>query len=124
MSEFSFGKSERLAKRPQFDDVIDRGQKHRIENLCTVFFLPNGLNRKRLGIITSKRIGNAVARNKARRKIREIFRCIKNRIEPAVDVVIISGRDLILLPSSVLEKKFLKSLPKDQKVIKKTNSPL
>ena len=111
MSEFSFGKSERLSKRPQFEDVMDRGHKHRIENFCTIFFLPNGLNRKRLGIIASKRIGNAVARNKAKRKIREIFRHIKNRVEPAFDVVLISGRDLLSLPSSVLESKISKSFP-------------
>ena len=77
MSEFSFGKRERLAKRPQFEHVMNRGRKRRIETYCTVFFLPNGLDRKRLGIIASKKIGNAVVRNQAKRKIREVFRHIK-----------------------------------------------
>ena len=111
MSKFSFGTSERLTRRPQFEDVMDRGHRHRIATFCTVFFLPNGLSRKRLGIIASKKIGNAVARNKAKRKIREIFRHIKNRIEPAVDVVVICGRDSLSLPSSVLERKILKPFP-------------
>ena len=111
MSEFSFGKRERLAKRPQFEHVMNRGHKNRIGTFCTVFFLPNGLDRKRLGIIASKKIGNAVVRNQATRKIREIFRNIKNCIEPAMDVVVISGRDLVSLPSSVLETKIFKSFP-------------
>ena len=111
MSEFSFGKRERLAKRPQFEHVTNRGQKHKIKNFCTVFFLPNGLDRKRLGVIVSKKIGNAVARNQAKRKIREIFRHVKKHIEPAMDVVVISGRDLVSLPSSVLEREILKSFP-------------
>ena len=111
MSEFSFGKRERLAKRPQFEHVISRGHKHQIETFCTVFFLPNGLDRKRLGVIVSKKIGNAVVRNQAKRKIREIFRQIKNRIEPAMDVVVISGKDLVSLTGAVLEKKISKSFP-------------
>ena len=111
MSEFSFGKRERLAKRPQFEHVMNRGHKRKIETVCTVFFLPNGLDRKRLGVIVSKKIGNAVVRNQAKRKIREIFRQIKNRIEPAMDVVVVSGRDLVSLPSSVLERKLLTSFP-------------
>ena len=111
MSEFSLGKRERLAKRPQFEQVMNRGHKHKIETFCTVFFLPNNLGRKRLGIVTSKKIGNAVVRNQAKRKIREIFRHIKNRIEPAMDVVVVSGRDLLSLPGSVLERKISKSFP-------------
>ena len=111
MSEFSFRKRERLARRPQFEQVMNRGCKHRIETFCTVFFLPNGLDRIRLGVIVSKKIGNAVVRNQAKRKIREIFRHIKNRIEPAMDVVVISGKDLVSLAGSVLEKKISKSFP-------------
>ena len=111
MTEFAFGKNEHLTKRPQFERVMSRGQRRKIDTLCTVFFLPNELDRKRLGIIASKKIGNAVTRNQAKRKIREVFRHIKNYIEPAMDIVVISGRDLVSLPISVLEKKISKTLP-------------
>ena len=111
MGKYSFRKKEHLTKRPQFEQVMDQGQKHRIENFCTVFFLPNGLDRKRLGVIASKKIGNAVVRNLAKRKIREVFRNIKGQIEPAMDIVIVSGRNLISLPVSVIEKKIFQSLP-------------
>ena len=109
MSKFLFGKRERLAKRSQFEQVMNQGQKRRIGTFCTIFFLPNDLNRKRLGIITSKKIGNAVIRNLAKRKIREAFRHIKSRIEPAMDIVVVSGRDLFPLPVSVIEKKIFTS---------------
>jgi len=111
MSKFSFEKRERLAKWPQFEHVINRGHKHNIETFCTIFFLPNGLRRKRLGVIASKKIGNAVVRNQVKRKIREVFRHIKNCIEPAMDVVVISRRGLVSLPSKVLEKKISQFLP-------------
>ena len=111
MRKLSFGKREHLTRRPQFERVMDQGQRYRIETFCTIFFLPNGLDRKRLGVIASKKIGNAVVRNLAKRKIREAFRHIKNRIVPSMDVVVISGRDLVSLPSSVLERKLLTSFP-------------
>jgi ribonuclease P protein component len=120
MSGFSFGKRERLAKRAQFEYVIQRGHKHRIESFCTLFFLPNSIGTKRLGIIASRKIGNAVVRNRAKRKIREIFRHIKSHIEPSTDVVIIAGKDLNFLPGVVLERKISKSLPVKRGSIKQS----
>ena len=111
MRKFLFEKRERLAKRTQFEQVMNQGQKHRTGTFCTVFFLPTGLDRKRLGVIASKKIGNAVVRNLAKRKIREVFRRIKGRIEPAMDIVIVSGRSLVSLPVSVIERKIFQSLP-------------
>jgi ribonuclease P protein component len=110
MEKFYFKKIERLSKRPEFEKVMDKGVKKRVEKLCIIFSLPNELGRKRLGIIASKKIGNAVARNRAKRKVREIFRQIKHRIEPALDIVIISGKDVVKLPYRVIEKKISNAL--------------
>ncbi len=114
MGDFSFRKSERLAKRPEFERVMAQGRKRRIETFCTLFYLPNDLNRRRLGIIASKKVGNAVVRNRAKRKIREAFRHLKDRLHPGVDLVIISGKGLVSLPSSLLQRKIEKSLLKIQ----------
>ena len=105
MGNFSFKKTERLAKRPDFEKVMAEGEKKLVEKLCIIFSLPNELDRKRLGIIASKKIGNAVARNRVKRRIREIFRQIKHRMEPALDIVVISGKDMVTLPYRVIEKK-------------------
>ena len=110
MGNFSFKKNERLAKRPDFDKVMDKGEKKRIGKLCIIFSLPNELGRKRLGIIASKKVGNAVARNRVKRVIREIFRQIKHRMEPALDIVIISGKDMVKLPYRVIEKEISNAL--------------
>ncbi|MBT3857204.1 MAG: ribonuclease P protein component [Nitrospina sp.] len=110
MEDFSFKKTERLAKRPQFQKVMEKGKKKRVERLCTIFSIPNELDRKRLGIIASKKIGNAVARNRAKRRIREVFRQLKHRMEPALDIVVISGKDMVTLPYKVIEKKLSNAL--------------
>jgi len=51
-----------------------------------------------------------VARNRAKRRIREIFRQIKHRMEPALDIVVISGKDMVTLPYGVIEKKLSNAL--------------
>ena len=105
MGKFSFKKTERLAKRPEFEKVMNEGKKKRVGRLCIIFSIPNGLGRKRLGIIASKKVGNAVARNLVKRRIRETFRHIKHRMEPALDIVVISSKEMVTLPYRVIEKE-------------------
>jgi ribonuclease P protein component len=110
MENFSFKKNERLAKRPEFEKVMKEGKRKRVGRLFTIIFIPNELGRKRLGIIASKKVGNAVARNRVKRRIRETFRHIKHRIEPALDIVVISGKDMVPLPYRVIEKELSNAL--------------
>jgi len=110
MGDYSFTKLERLAKKPEFQKVLAEGKKKRIGKLCTVFSIPNGLNRKRLGIIASKKVGNAVARNRVKRAIRETFRQIKHIMTPAVDVVVISGKEMAAEPYNVIDEKLSNAL--------------
>lgn len=44
----------------------------------------------RLGVTVSSRIGNAVARNRVKRLVREVFRVRRSSIPNAVDVVVIA----------------------------------
>jgi ribonuclease P protein component len=48
----------------------------------------------RLGIVASRRIGNAVVRNRAKRLVRETFRATRNLFTPGMDVVVIVRRPL------------------------------
>ena len=44
----------------------------------------------RCGFVTSKRLGNAVARNRVRRRLREIVRPLLPRIAPGRDLVFVA----------------------------------
>ncbi|MDH3256125.1 MAG: ribonuclease P protein component [Nitrospinota bacterium] len=106
----SFTKDERLLARPDFKKVMTQGRKKTVDRTCTLFFLPNSEGRKRLGIIASRKIGNAVDRNRAKRKIREIFRRHKHLGERDMDIVVISARKLVNLPYAILEQKLTQTL--------------
>jgi ribonuclease P protein component len=112
MTDCRLSKNERLLKRCEFEKVLSRGQKRRVDRSFILYTLPNGLDRKRLGIIASKKVGNAVIRNRAKRKIREAYRQLKCQIKPAVDIVVITGKDLPSLPNSIFEKKLIENLLK------------
>ena len=108
METLAFQKQDRLLKRHEFQKVMQNGRKRRVENLCTVLYLPNPLPRSRLGIIASRKVGNAVIRNRAKRRVREIFRC--HRTAPGLDIVIICSRNVLDPPFSILERKLANAL--------------
>ena len=110
MDHFSFSKLERLTKRPEFEKVLAEGKKNRVDKLCIVFSLPNRLDRKRIGIIASKKVGNAVERNRVKRTIREIFRQIKHQIIPSTDIVVISGKEMVVESYKVIDEKLSDAL--------------
>ena len=110
MADLSFSKLERLTTRLEFEKVLAEGKRNRVGKLCTIFSLPNSLNRKRLGIIVSKKIGNAVGRNRVKRAIREIFRLVKHQMIPATDIVVISGKEMVVESYKVIDEKLSNAL--------------
>ena len=66
--------SESLKKNKDFQSVYRNGKS--FANKCLVMYIiPNELNKNRLGISVSKKVGNSVVRHHLTRLIREHFRC-------------------------------------------------
>ena len=61
----------RLTKSREFERVKRRGRM-RGDSLLVLRFIPNGMDFARWGILVSKKVGEAVVRNRVKRRLREI----------------------------------------------------
>ncbi len=61
----------------------------------------------RLGITTGVKLGNAVKRNRARRRIRELYRTHEGMLLPGYDVVVVARTRVIYGQYRELERSFL-----------------
>ncbi len=64
----------------------------------------------RLGVVTSKKIGNAVIRNRARRLLRETFRLHQHDFIQPIDLVLIARQSIVKKSFGEVEKDFVQAL--------------
>jgi len=84
---FTFPRELRLTSPEQFRDVREKGAA-KYAGPLRVAGMPNGLNHNRLGLAVSRRFGNAVQRNKIKRRLREAFRLTQHALPTGFDLVI------------------------------------
>ena len=51
---------------------------------------PNRLGQNGVGITTGKKLGHAVVRNRARRRLREVYRLNEEKFKPGYDIVVVA----------------------------------
>lgn len=91
MGSFSFSKNKRLLNRKDFVNLNRVGERYQTAHF-TLLLTQNELGITRLGITVSKKIGNAVKRNKVKRLIREFFRLYKAHFPDGCDMVIVAKK--------------------------------
>ncbi len=101
--DLRFPPGSRLRRRQDYQAVYEHGARLS-GSLMTVFFLPNVLGRPRLGIAATRKIGSAVIRNRAKRRVRDLFR--REQVREAMDIVVIPRRELADAPIARLEAEF------------------
>ena len=99
----SFRPTERIRRRADFKHVYERGARIH-GRYATLFVLANSLDRGRLGIAATRKLGGAVQRNRAKRLIREVFR--RNKVAAGFDVVVVAKRELLDASLTVLEADY------------------
>ena len=108
----SFPKSVRIQASSDFRNNKENGE--RIAKGCLLAnwqFLPTN-SFSRLGVVTSKRIGKAVIRNRARRMIRECFRLHKYEFINKIDLILIARKSIAKYSFHEVEKDFIELLKK------------
>ena len=97
MEKQSFGKHVRILKRRHYLTVYQQGVRNYSENF-TIIAYGNEVGISRLGITVSKKVGNAVQRNRIKRLVREFFRLNRSRLSAQQDIVIIAKKDISSFP--------------------------
>ncbi len=87
-----FRRAERVRKKSEIEAVLRRPGLH--GTYCVVHVLHGGRPVSRLGVVVSRAVGNAVTRNRVKRRLREIFRRAKGRFTQPADVVIRAKRPI------------------------------
>jgi ribonuclease P protein component len=104
----TFTRRQRLTHARQFDAVY-AGKVQRSRGPLAVHGIPNGLEFCRLGLSVGRRVGGAVARNRAKRLVREAFRLEQGALPSGRG----RGLDLIVVvrpPASALELEACRTL--------------
>ena len=101
-----FPKTDRILKRADFRRVYEEGRKFQAR-CFTAFVLPGSGERSRIGITATRKNGNSVERNRARRMVREVFRKNKWLVPRGVDIVINVKRPLVEASYRELEGDFI-----------------
>lgn len=107
----TFQAHDRVRRRADFVRVQQQGRRVS-GRFVTLLILANDCTAPRLGLIASRKLGPAVARNRAKRRLRELFRRHRGALGEgaAVDIVAIPRRELTDAPFADVEADFLSTL--------------
>lgn len=81
----------RVRDNARFQEIRRRGKSYS-DRYLVLCVLPNDLPYSRFGFSVSSRIGNAVERNRIKRRLREAMRLRQDAVEPGWDLVFIARK--------------------------------
>lgn len=106
MAFFSFDKKSRILKRDDFLRIGQKGRRLRTKYF-TVLYIENDIGNKRCGLTVSKKIGNAVIRNRVKRRLREFFRLNRDNLKSSTDYIFIARKGSSQIKYSELSDELL-----------------
>ena len=94
-----FPSDHRLKSRSEFRRVMSKG-KRRFTKHFIIYALETERQTSRLGITVSRKVGNAVVRNRVKRCVRDVFRTRLQEILAPTDLVVIAKHGATTSPST------------------------
>lgn len=98
MGRFTLSKEERLLKRAQFVRLSGKGKSFKTRHFIAAV-AEGDQDHNRIGITASKKVGNAIQRNRIKRIVREYFRHRKESLSGNRDINIIARKGAASLPN-------------------------
>ncbi len=107
----SIGGAVSLVLNTQFKKLYNKGSSQVFPSVV-VYTKSNGLPYNRLGITVSKKIGKAVIRNRAKRRLREVYRINSANILQGFDFVLVARGRTAECPYEKLSADFIQAVKK------------
>ncbi len=107
----SIGGAMSLTLNNQFKKLYQKGDSQ-VYPSVVVYAKRNGQRNNRLGITVSKKIGKAVTRNRAKRRLREVYRTNSAQLSTGFDFVLVARGRTATVPFSKLNADFLHAADK------------
>ncbi len=101
-------RSRRIQKGAEFAEIRRQGSSHAGRFLVLGYAREGAKDEFSVGLITSKKVGNAVTRNRVRRRLRAILqKSIGEKIQPGSRMVLIARNYAARATSEQLEKELM-----------------
>ena len=90
----TFSLPERIRKKKEFNHLYKKGKRYR-GKYFNLIYLSSASSFSRMAVVVSKKVGNAVKRNKIKRWIRTLFRRNKSLLKAPLDIIIIAKKEIL-----------------------------
>ena len=87
--QYAFPRSEHVLQRSEYLQIYDKGRKTVGKHFILYVVRDEGHDRK-FGIAVSRRVGNAVVRNRVKRYIREVYRHQRPALDTGIRMVLVA----------------------------------
>ena len=96
-----------LKENYEFRRLYQRGASA-VDRCMVVYCRKNNLGRNRFGYVSSVKLGNAVTRNRSRRRLREVSRLNADRLKTGYDIILVARTRTVSAPFSELMDTYLR----------------
>ena len=100
-----------LRKKSDFTAIYNKG-KSIGEKYVVLFFKKNNLDYNRTAFLASKKVGNSVLRNRARRLMKESYRDLEQNLDSGYDLIWIARNTICNLKCADVKKSMEAALKK------------
>ena len=100
-------KTATIKENRTFQRIYKRGRSA-LTPFLVLYCRPNNLGHNRLGLTASVKLGGAVQRNRARRRLREVYRLNSPRLRQGWDMILVARGRTLTAPWGELNDTFLR----------------
>ena len=107
--DFRYSKDCRICKHNIYQLLFRKGRRIALPHFV-IYYIIRDSGPSRLGTTVSRKVGNAVVRNRCKRQLKEFFRCVRQFLNPSLDLSILARPGAAKLTSQQVNKELLDGL--------------